>query len=79
MYAIIVSGFQQWPVALFYIVAVSSLGLHIVHGVWSMFQSVGLNHPKYDPMIHRGAVILSSLIVAGYVSIPLAVLIGVVR
>ena len=79
VYANVVSGFQQWPVALFYIVAVSSLGLHIVHGVWSMFQSVGLNHPKYDPMIHWGAVILSSLIVAGYVSIPLAVLIGVVR
>ena len=78
VYANVVSGFQQWPVALFYIVAVSSLGLHIAHGVWSMFQSVGLNHPKYELMIQRSALILSSLIVAGYVSIPLAVLMGVV-
>ena len=79
VYANVVSGFQQWPVALFYIVAVLSLGLHIAHGVWSMFQSIGLNHPKYEPLIQRSAVVLGSLIVAGYVSIPLAVLIGVVR
>ncbi len=79
VYSNIVSGFQQWPVALFYIVAVFGLGLHIAHGIWSMFQSIGLNHPKYELMIKRSAMILSSLIVAGYVSIPLAVLIGVVR
>ena len=79
VYANVVSGFQQWPVALFYIVAVLSLGLHIAHGVWSMFQSIGLNHPKYEPLIQRSAVVFGSLIVAGYVSIPLAVLIGVVR
>ena len=78
VYANIVSGFQQWPVALFYIVAVASLGLHIAHGGWSMFQSIGLNHPKYEPLIRRSAVVLSFLIVAGYVAIPLAVFIGVV-
>ena len=79
VYGNVVSGFQQWPVALFYIVAVLGLGLHIAHGVWSMFQSIGLHHPKYEPVIRRSAVVLSSLIVAGYVSIPIAVLIGVVR
>ena len=79
VYANVVSGFQQWPVALFYILAVLSLGLHIAHGVSSMFQSIGLNHPKYAPSIRRSAVVLSSVIVAGYVSIPIAVLIGVVR
>ena len=79
VYANVVSGFQQWPVALFYILAVLSLGLHIAHGVSSMFQSIGLNHPKYEPSIRRSAVVLSSVIVAGYVSIPIAVLIGVVR
>ena len=79
VYANVVSGFQQWPVALFYILAVLSLGLHIAHGVSSMFQSIGLNHPKYAPLIRRSAVVFSSVIVAGYVSIPIAVLIGVVR
>ena len=79
VYANVVSGFQQWPVALFYNLAVLSLGLHIAHGVSSMFQSIGLNHPKYEPSIRRSAVVLSSVIVAGYVSIPIAVLIGVVR
>ncbi len=79
VYANVVSGFQQWPVALFYILAVLSLGLHIAHGVSSMFQSIGVHHPKYEPLIRRSAVVLSSVIVAGYVSIPIAVLIGVVR
>ena len=78
VYANVVSGFQQWPIALFYIVAILSLGLHIAHGVWSMFQSIGLNHPKYQPLIRRSAAVLTTLIVAGYVSIPVAVLIGVV-
>jgi len=79
VYANVVSGFQQWPVALFYILAVLSLGFHIAHGVSSMFQSIGLNHLKYAPLIRRSAVVCSSVIVAGYVSIPIAVLIGVVR
>ena len=78
VYANVVSGFQQWPIALFYIVAILSLGLHIAHGVCSMFQSIGLNHPKYQPLIRRSAAVLTTLIVAGYVSIPVAVLIGVV-
>ncbi len=78
VYQNVITGFQQWPVALFYIAAVLSLGLHMGHGIWSMFQSIGLNHSKYDPLVRRGSVIISSFIVAGYLSIPLAVLIGVV-
>ena len=79
VYQNVVAGFQQWPVAVFYVVAVSSLGLHMGHGIWSMFQSLGLNHSRYDPLIRHGSVILSTLIVVGYISIPLAVLIGFVN
>ena len=79
VYANVINGFQQWPVALVYIVAMLGLGLHMAHGVSSMFQSIGLNHPTYEPLIRRSAVVLSFLIVAGYVSIPFAVLIGAVR
>ncbi len=78
VYRNVVTGFQEWPVAIFYIAAVGSLGLHMGHGIWSMFQSLGLNHSRYDPLIRHGSVVVSSLIVLGYISIPIAMLIGVV-
>ena len=42
-----VAGFQSVPVSLFYIVAMLALGLHLRHGVWSMFQTLGVSHPRY--------------------------------
>ena len=73
-----VSGFRVIPVAIFYIVAVSMLGLHLYHGLWSMFQTVGMNHPRYTPMLKKFAVYTSVLLTLGFISIPIAVLAGVV-
>ncbi len=47
VYHNVVTTFRQWPVALFYIVAMALLGLHLDHGVWSMCQTLGLQHPRY--------------------------------
>jgi succinate dehydrogenase / fumarate reductase cytochrome b subunit len=52
--------------------------MHLYHGISSMFQSLGFSHPKYTPGIQRFAKVASFLIWAGYVSIPVAVLAGVV-
>ena len=76
VYANVVRGFQQPLVALFYLVAMSLLCLHLYHGVWSMFQSLGLSHPKYTPKIKRFAAAVSLLLLAGFSSVPLAVLAG---
>jgi succinate dehydrogenase / fumarate reductase cytochrome b subunit len=46
VYHNVVSGFQVWWVSLSYIVAVSLLGLHLRHGLWSMFQTLGIHKPK---------------------------------
>lgn len=79
VYSNVVKGFQQAPAAVAYIGFMIFLGFHLSHGIWSMFQSVGWNHPRYMPYIQRAAVVLAVLIVAGNIAIPLSILVGIVR
>jgi len=74
-----VVGFQSVPVSLFYIFAMVALGFHLRHGVWSMFQTLGVSHPRYIRMAHVGAWIFAALIVVGNISFPVAVLAGIVK
>jgi succinate dehydrogenase / fumarate reductase cytochrome b subunit len=78
VYRNVIIGFSVWPVAVFYIIAMVALGFHLWHGVWSMFQSLGLNNPKTDAMVRRFAVVATLAIVIGFISIPLAVLAGLI-
>ncbi len=77
-YANLVSGFQILPVALVYIGANLLLGMHLYHGLWSLFQSLGLNHPSYNAWRRYFAVTFAIVMSFGFISIPVAVLIGVV-
>ncbi len=79
VYANVVRGFRQVPASIAYIAAMVFLGFHLSHGIWSMFQSVGWNHPRYMPLIQKAAVVAAVLIVAGNISIPVAVLAGWIR
>jgi succinate dehydrogenase / fumarate reductase, cytochrome b subunit len=79
VYGNVVASFQVIPVAAFYVIAMLLLCLHLYHGLWSMFQSLGFSHPRYTPMLRRGAAVVAILIAAGNISIPLAVLSGWVR
>ena len=72
----VIAGFQHPAVAIFYIVAMLLLCLHLFHGLWSMFQSVGVSHPRYTPVLKRFAAVGAILIAAGNISIPLAVMAG---
>jgi succinate dehydrogenase / fumarate reductase, cytochrome b subunit len=74
----LVSGFQHTVVAGFYIFAIVLLSMHLYHGLWSMFQSVGLSHPRYTSTLKRSAAVCAIVIGAGYISIPLAILLGLV-
>ena len=78
-YENLVTGFLVVPIALVYIVAMILIGFHLRHGIWSMFQSMGLSHPRYTPAIKKFAAIFSWILVAGFISVPLAVLTGLVR
>lgn len=79
VYANVVSGFSVWYVSAFYILAMIALALHLYHGVWSMFQTLGLNNPTWNKVLHRLAVISAIIIGAGNISIPIAVLIGYIH
>lgn len=76
VYNNIVYGFQVWWISAIYIVGNLALGLHLFHGVWSMFGSVGATHPKYNPGRRWLAILAAVIITAGNVSFPIAVLAG---
>jgi succinate dehydrogenase / fumarate reductase cytochrome b subunit len=79
VYGNVVRGFQNIGVSVFYIIAILLLCMHLYHGIWSMFQSMGFFHPRYTPTIKKGAALVAILIAAGNISIPIAVLTGLVR
>jgi succinate dehydrogenase / fumarate reductase cytochrome b subunit len=75
----VIMGFQHLWISFFYIVAVVLLCMHLYHGLWSMFQSVGLSHPRYTPRLKRFAGIFAIVTAAGYLSIPIAAMAGLIR
>ena len=79
VYHNLVVSFQRWPVSAMYIVAVVVVGLHIDHGLWSAFQTLGLNRPPTFRWRRGVAGAIAALITAGYIAIPVAVLIGKLR
>jgi succinate dehydrogenase / fumarate reductase cytochrome b subunit len=79
VYHNVVSGFSVWWVSAFYILANLALGLHLYHGLWSMFQSLGWHAPgNPHDWRRRFAQVFALVIVAGNISFPLAVLSGLV-
>ena len=64
--------------AILYIVANIALGVHLYHGVWSLFQSMGWNNPRFNKWRRQAAIAFATLIVVGNVSFPVAVLAGIV-
>ncbi len=75
----VVRGFQDPLASLVYIVAMLMLGTHLYHGVWSMFQSVGVNHPRYTPHLKLFAKAAAAFLVIGNISIPISVMAGLVK
>lgn len=72
-------GFQTWWVAAIYIIANLALGLHLYHGVWAMFGSLGFSNPRFEGWRKNFASVFAIVITLGNVSFPLAVLTGFVR
>jgi len=62
--------------ALFYIFSLLALTLHLSHGAWSLFQSIGFNHEKYNQFLLKGALIFSLLVGAVFILIPVLALVS---
>jgi len=79
IYHNLVSGFQVWYVSAFYIAAMIALGLHLYHGVWSMFHTLGLNNRTYNRLLRGTAGVVAGAVALGNISIPVAVLVGWIK
>ena len=77
VYTNVIIGFQAWYVSAFYILANVALGLHLFHGVWSMFQTLGRGSGRFSRQLRAFSVLAAVAITLGNISIPLAVLTGV--
>ncbi|MQC18172.1 MAG: succinate dehydrogenase [Chloroflexi bacterium] len=75
----LVSSLSRPPVAAIYVVANLALGIHLYHGAWSLFQSLGVNNPQINQGRRIFAALFALVIVAGNISFPLAVLMGIVE
>ena len=75
----LIASFRVVPVAVFYVLAMAALGVHLFHGVWSMFQTVGWNGPRIDRVWRGLAVLTAVAFVVGNSSIPVAIMAGVIK
>ena len=75
----VIVGFRVWWVAAVYIIANLALGLHLYHGVWAMFGSLGVTNPRFESWRRNFATAFAFLIAGANISFPLAVLLGIVH
>ena len=76
VFANFVATFSRPAVTILYVVAMVLLGIHLYHGAWSMFQSLGINHPKFNLWRRWFAIGVAAVITAGFIAPPLAVAFG---
>ena len=79
VYQNVVAGFSVWPVAVFYIIGMAALCLHLDHGIWSFLQTFGWSTTRNDARLRAISRIIAIVIFAGFVSVPLSVMTGLVR
>lgn len=75
LYGLVVTKLSNPTYALFYLASMAVLAGHLVHGIQSAFQSFGINHSKYTPLIEKGCIGLSIALCVGFASIPFYLLI----
>ena len=75
----LVNGFKNPAISGVYIVANLFLGMHLFHGIWSMMQTLGLNHPRYNALRKKAALGFAVVVAGANVSFPIAVLAGVIK
>jgi succinate dehydrogenase / fumarate reductase cytochrome b subunit len=71
VYDIMTGAFSDRSIVAFYVFAMIVAGIHVSHGLWSAFQTLGINHEKYTPAIKGAAFVFSLMVGAGFGFIPL--------
>jgi len=71
---LVATSLAQPATGIFYLIALLALTLHLRHGLWSLCQSLGMSHPKYDLLLEKGASAVGILLGALFMLIPLLAL-----
>ncbi|RMF70225.1 MAG: succinate dehydrogenase [Calditrichaeota bacterium] len=71
LHKLVVEVFQKPGYVAWYVIAMVFLGFHLRHGFWSAFQSLGVNHPRYTPVIYSVGIILAVVLAVGFLGIPI--------
>ncbi len=71
LYKKVALSFEQLWIVVFYVIAMIGLGFHLQHGFWSAFQTLGLNHKKYSPLINGLGTFIAVVLPIGFAIIPL--------
>lgn len=79
VYHNVIASFQRWPASAGYMVAMIFLGLHLYHGFWSMFQTMGWNNARYNAYRRPLAALIALAIFLVNISFPLGVLTGIIH
>jgi succinate dehydrogenase / fumarate reductase cytochrome b subunit len=78
VYHNMVASLERWWSAIIYVVANIALAIHIYHGAWSMFQSMGINHPRINQSRRWFATAFAAVILVGNLSFPVLIATGAV-
>jgi succinate dehydrogenase / fumarate reductase cytochrome b subunit len=71
IFEIVSSSFQHPAYVLIYVAAMIVVALHVSHGFWSLFQTLGASHPKYTPILTALGIVVSVVFAVGFGFIPL--------
>ena len=74
-----VLGFRVWWISAIYIIGNIALGMHLFHGAWSLFQSLGISHPRYDHWRRSFATLFAVIVTVGNLSMPISVMAGAIQ
>ncbi|MEM7785291.1 MAG: succinate dehydrogenase cytochrome b subunit [Planctomycetota bacterium] len=72
------NSFQHWYVAAGYIFVMIVLGFHLNHGVWSLFQTLGIDNPDRNKTLRMVSTVLTIAIIIGFISVPLSFMLNIV-
>lgn len=75
----VIVAFQNPISVVIYAIALAALGMHLFHGVWSMFQTLGLNSARWDRPLRALAALSGIGLFVGFLSVPIAVMLGLVK
>ena len=79
VYGNIVASFHVWWVALFYIVAMIFLGLHLYHGAWSSVRTLGYAKSSAHPLHRKLALAVAVIVWLGFTLVPVGVIVGLIK